>query len=146
MEEDPAPLTCITDSSLLESVSEFSAALIAVAADIYNPPGNGINPEKMQRLHRFYDRLFSSPTGARKKNSSQPRAGYLLLMDPTKFGRRGAECDRPVASSSGKGRHRLRTAGLVGFKMHTPLHLHHQHYTLTARTHLAPDHWYSAAQ
>lgn len=36
----------------------------------------------------------------------------------TGLGPGGAQCVRPAASSSGTGRHRLRTAGLVGFKMH----------------------------
>lgn len=50
-------ITWITDSSLIESLSEFSATLIAVA-DIYNPAGNRIISGVM-RIQKLNDRVFA---------------------------------------------------------------------------------------
>lgn len=101
-------LTCITDSSLLESVSEFSGALIALGSiciSIFNAL-KGVNPS---------ERCVCTGKGG---ESSQPGAGCVTEL--TKSRRRGTVRVHPVASSSGTGRHRLRTAGLGGFKTHTP--------------------------
>lgn len=60
MVEKPVYLTCITDSSLLESELEFSAALIALPADILNPVRIGLSPSKSCVFTKLTDLPFPS--------------------------------------------------------------------------------------
>lgn len=138
----PGPdLTWITDSSLLESGSEFSAVLIARAPlrFLQGFKDSRINSATASARDNRIDRLFPLDIkGFRSKTKSlDGTAGLTLLLDSTLFGLRGAEelVLPPLPPPSLQAGGDWGQQDYQGFKIHPPppppclLHSHFDHLT-----------------